>query len=274
MVSTTVRRVAPVVVTLVALLVSVGAWELPSTEPQGTTKPAVPDDLDAVMARVAQYVAEYGARVATVISTERYTQQISRDQRALPPRKLLAEFAMVHAGGEWHGFRDVFEVDGKPVKDREDRLLKLLTSGAADAIERGRAIADESARHNVGVIVRNFNTPTMALAFLTAENQPRLRFTRKRIESNRGRTEWKIEFLEVTRPTIIRTPAGLDMPAEGTVWVDPKDGTVLKTTFQLMGGTGVRFEPNMTKETDLLERGFRTGEATADPQQILGHGSL
>ena len=78
----------------------------------------------------------------------------------------MSEFAIVKAAGRvgWSGFRDVVEVDGKPVSDRRDRLLSLLTGPAGGEAEL-RRIADESARYNVGPVIRNFNVPTTALFF-------------------------------------------------------------------------------------------------------------
>src|SRR6185437_3448968 len=47
------------------------------------------------------------------------------------------------------GERDVVSVDGKPVRDRQDRLMGLFRSGTPDFAEV-RRIADESARFNIG----------------------------------------------------------------------------------------------------------------------------
>jgi hypothetical protein len=50
------------------------------------------------------------------------------------PKELKAEFAIVRvAGGGWTGFRDVIEFEGKPVQDRKDRLVSLLTNTAGDS---------------------------------------------------------------------------------------------------------------------------------------------
>ena len=69
-------------------------------------------------------------------------------------RRLVSEFALVpnaSASAGWLGFRDVIEVDGKPVTNRRDRLQALFQSGAPD-LTAARRIADEGARYNIGTV--------------------------------------------------------------------------------------------------------------------------
>ena len=73
-------------------------------------------------------------------------------------------------------FRDVFEVDGKPVRDREDRLQKLFLAPSPDAYAQLVRIKEESARYNIGSVDRNINLPLFALQFLRAEHRTRSRF--------------------------------------------------------------------------------------------------
>ena len=47
----------------------------------------------------------------------------------------------------WVGYRDTFEVDGKPVRDRDERLERLLSDGAVGQAAR---IAEQNARFNLG----------------------------------------------------------------------------------------------------------------------------
>ena len=51
----------------------------------------------------------------------------------------------------------------------------------------------------------------------------------------------KVTFAERQHPTIIRTKQGKDMPVKGTAWIDPTEGRVLKTNFQIV--TDARIEP-------------------------------
>lgn len=81
---------------------------------------------------------------------------------------LVSDFLMIRWPGEaaWFGFRDVAMVDGKPVRDRDERLVKLFTENSRNVFERADLIAAESARHNIGDVFRNINVPTQALDFL------------------------------------------------------------------------------------------------------------
>ena len=72
----------------------------------------------------------------------------------------------------------MFEVDGQPVRDRSERLMKLFvqpSSSTADQVER---IVIESARYNIGNVLRTINVPVFALLILDPANQPRFMFKR------------------------------------------------------------------------------------------------
>jgi hypothetical protein len=146
---------------------------------------------------------------------------------------LVSEYALVRAGDDWEGFRDVYEVDSRPVGERQDRLQKLFLDSPEHALRQARQIADESARYNMGNIRRNFNTPTMALLFLHEKYRGRFRFKKGGEDRIDGAAVWKIKYEEVQRPSIIRTSAGKDMPVDGTFWIDPQGGRVLKSHMQM-----------------------------------------
>src|SRR4029079_4179436 len=94
-------------------------------------------------------------------------------------------------------------------------------------------LANESARYNVGPISRNFNVPTSALFFFQPANLSRFTFTRKGTKKIEGVTAWEIEFKETKSPTLIMTRGGKDVPVEGTLWVDPEEGTVVQTRIKM-----------------------------------------
>jgi hypothetical protein len=184
---------------------------------------------------MSQYVAAYGARAAMFVGTERYTQIVEASSgRAYSPTRLVSEFAIVRtdAGDDWTGYRDVIEVNGQVVVQRRDRLLRLLTGTTIDAAQL-KQIVDESARYNVGPVIRNLNVPTMVLFLLQPKMAPRLSFKRRGTKEIEGVQTWALEFKETARPTIIRTREGKDVPASGQVWVVPADGTVVRTLLEL-----------------------------------------
>jgi hypothetical protein len=137
-------------------------------------------------------------------------------------------------------FRDVFEVDGRPVRARDERLLHLADDPAGVSM---RQIVTESARYNIGDIERTINVPVLPLMFVLPENQWRFKFnvqkgtqplsTSKDIPSSSPRftvsTEvWVIEYREVERPTIIRFVDGRrSIPVHGRFWIEPASGRVL-----------------------------------------------
>ena len=139
----------------------------------GATAPKA-DDL---VARAGQYVVEYGQQLSLVIGVERYAQWMQNADQVRPlVRNLVSEFALVRVGDDWLGFRDVVELDGKAVGDRQDRLQQLFLQAPTTAVQSSRGIADASARYNLGPLQRNFNVPTTSLFFVHPTNRPRFSF--------------------------------------------------------------------------------------------------
>jgi hypothetical protein len=202
------------------------------------TPSRIPDPrLDEIMHRAAAYVAAYGEQMSAVVGVEKYTQHVNPiGGSTTRPRELVAEFALVKSGGPvpWSGYRDVLEVNGEPVHDRRDRIVKILTDSKNPLEEAGRLTA-ESARFNVGPVSRNFNLPTTALFFFHDSNLSRFTFTRKGTKKIDGVDTVEIAFRETRRPTLIATRDGKDVPCEGLLWVLPDDGTIVRTRLQLKG---------------------------------------
>jgi len=210
----------------------------------GSLSPAQEPTLEQVMERVGRYVASYGEKAAVVVASEKYSQSVLIDGADMGrPRELKAEFAIVRvAGGGGTGYRDVIEFEGKPVQDRKDRLVSLLTNTEGDASELIR-IANEGARFNIGPISRNFDVPTAAMFFFLPSEHERFTFARKGARKVEGIDTWEIEFRETRRPTLIMTRAGKDVPIEGTLHVKPDDGTVVRTRFRMRNFADVEAAP-------------------------------
>ena len=213
--------------------------------------PPVPADLAPVLERAARYVLDYEQSLHDVAAEEDYTQwalRVPTDTSGISlscttgacRRTTRADVVFVRLGGAipWATFRDVFEVDGQKVRDREARLEALFSaSSPATVVQRARAILNESARYNIGPAVRNINFPTLSLAFLLPLNQGR--FAWKRGGTRRfGTVEGlEVRFEEVARPTLVDQDGRGDLPAKGRFWIDPARGTVLRSE------TEFRFEP-------------------------------
>jgi hypothetical protein len=202
--------------------------------------------LEDLLRRAGAYVVAYEQSLSAVIAEEYYDQRFYRPAhgRLLEIQQLRSDVVIVRseAGGlPWLLLRDVFQVNGEDVRDRDDRLARLLLSGDLADSERARAIIDEGARFNLGA-PRNYNVPTLALAFLHPDVQPRFRFERRGSGQVEGRRFVEVHFEEVSRPTIVRLSSeNLDVPATGQVWIDPDDGTVGRTALRLEPSHGPPF---------------------------------
>jgi len=239
--------------------------------------------------RASRYVESFQRNFGSVVAEERYEQTLRRviganttsvQRGGGGPMEtvLISDFLLVQVPGEgWLPFRDVFERDGKQVRDRQERLAALFLKGSSrSAFAQARAIMDEGARYNIGNVARNINMPTLPLPFLTAQHRARFSFKAgKREENDPGAV---IEFKETGRPTFISTTGGRDLPVSGRFWVEERDGTVLRTelhavdtsveahivvTYEPDAGTGlmvpVRMEERYRRSRDPMEvRGVAT----------------
>ena len=214
-----------------------------------------PDDsLDQVLARASSYVGGYEQAFSLLVAEERYVQEIRRpdtvgaggnlSQRnpgggfssgggVRSRRVLRSDYLLVRlgGGGGWMPFRDVFEVDGRAVADRDDRLARLFLAPSPTSFDQASRIMADSTRHNLGTVTRTVNIPTLALMFLHAEIRARFDFERQSVATLQGRTAWRIDYRERERPTLIRTTNGRDLAMTGSLWVDPATGVVLKTSM-------------------------------------------
>ena len=189
-----------------------------------------------MLQRAGAYVVAFEERLSALIAEEHYEQRLAKRgfNRWVRKRELRSDVLIVRreAGGlPWLLFRDIFEVDGREVRDREGRLEKLFIDEQEDAEEQAQAIVDEGARYNLGPILRNYNVPTLVLAFLHPDLQPSFRFEMEGTETVDGRRVVRIGFQEAARPTLIGGDD--DIPSRGRVWVDPDDGAVARTELQV-----------------------------------------
>jgi hypothetical protein len=220
---------------------------------------AAQTDVSVLVARAGAYVDTFQQNFGSVVAEERYEQKLRRAPGANttlqrggggPTETVLrSDFLLVQVKGEgWLPFRDVFERDGKQLRDREERLAAIfLSGGGRNAFEQARAVMDEGARYNIGNVNRNINVPTLPLAFLTDRHRSRFEFKLgKRSDSEAGVV---IEFRETGRPTFVATTGGRDLPVRGKFWVSEADGTVLRTELEAID-TSVAAHITVTYERD------------------------
>jgi VWFA-related protein len=211
----------------------VGAPAAAKTPPP-TRDPALAELLE----KAGAYVAGYERTFSDLLAEEKYTQQLllSRHGGVQQTRVMRSELLFVRLPGDipWTTFRDVFESDGRAVRDRESRLEKLFVAPQGKAVEQAEAILRESARFNLGRTWRNFNVPVAALPFLHPRNQDRFAWERKGMRTIEGVRTAQVHYEETRRPALIRdTGSGGSIPARGDFWIDPANGRVLRSEMTL-----------------------------------------
>ena len=139
----------------------------------------------------------------------------------------------------WVSFRDVFEVNGAPVRDREDRLKKLFLEPGVDARAQLLAIKEESARYNIGPLERNINVPMFLLKFLSPANRSHSKFRVAGRSEYDGVQTWRIEFTEIDQPTLIKDRNERDVPAKGSFLIEQSTGAIMETQLRLEGSAYV-----------------------------------
>ena len=206
--------------TLVLLTVSVGAQTF---------------RLGDVVARLDGYLQGYGDRLANIVAEETYRQWVEQGPttgRLTTSRMLRSDFALTLTSerNRWVGYRDTFEVDGVPVREREERLERLLSSGE---VRQAARVAEENARFNLGegLISRNINIPTFALEIMHPRFRDRVKVRRTGTDVLDGRPGWLIEFREQNLLTLVRTPEGDAQPSRVVALVDAQTGEVLRTVL-------------------------------------------
>ena len=177
-------------------------------------------ELQALLSRVVGYVAGYRQQYSGIVADEDYTQRTPTEQVRLRSDFLLVK---TEADEGWVSFRDVYDVNGAPVRDRDDRLKKLFLEPSVDSARQLQQIKEESARYNLGGdVTRNVNVPLFPLLFLDSGNVPRFQF---RLDGRRDARGFRtIYFEERQRPTIVK-----DMRASGSFLVDETSGAVVQT---------------------------------------------
>lgn len=208
--------------------------------PASAAPPASSVPPQELLPRMRAYVGAYESTLAGIVAEERYVQTYSQRVNPYPAparlerRELRSEmgFAWFPSPGTWFGFRDVLEVDGSPVRDRQQRLEQLFVTRTFPSTEQLGRVAASSARFNIGPARRNFNVPTMTLLVASPANQGRFSFELRGYDEVDGVRVALIAFAEKGSPTMI-TRDGRDWPSRGLLWVEPVSGGIWRTDLQL-----------------------------------------
>lgn len=232
---------------LLALGASLHAQEIPT--------------LRGVLKRAGAYVQDFERQLSRIVAEETYEQAV--DLRASTPggsttrqqrRRLKSDLLLMRpqAGVSWVQFRNVFNVDGEPVRDREQRLTSLFFQPNVTTRQHVARIRSESARYNIGNVNRTMNVPVLPLGVLQPDAQRRFAFSvtgdanRQGDSSHalpasprfRASTEmWNVSFEEKRGPTLVRgEPRGEDLFSRGRLWIEPESGRVLMAEMIVENG--------------------------------------
>jgi hypothetical protein len=223
--------------------------------------------LGTVLERAGVYVARYLDVMSGLTAEERYVQDLVGlnavpSGMSLPPpittrppeapkppvpeligaerRELRADIVLVKVGPplEWRMYRDVYEVDGRPVRDRAERLAALFLQPAETARAQAERIAEVSARFNLSNMGRVLNEAGLPLAFLQTSLQPRFHFVLDR--RDRG-TVWAVRYAEQGHPTLFWHNRTIENPSSGRFWIDVVTGEVTRTEHVVSQGLTATF---------------------------------
>lgn len=194
--------------------------------------------LEVLLDRLASYIEQYERDLAAVVSEEHYVQDVSGANAIMWPsqRVLRSDFLLTRSTADgWVAFRDVFEVDGKMVQDRTDRLIQLFIKPSGDSVTQVNRIVEESAKYNIGGVRRTVNVPTMVFQFARRDQQSRSQF-RRGSKTKVGEVETReIRFTERALPRIIQTID--NAAAQGVFWIEEDTGRIHRTELRISTGT-------------------------------------
>jgi hypothetical protein len=219
------RRIA-----LIAALVVLACRTAPVASPADHQQPDT--SLKALVAAASKYVAKYQQDFAFLIADEAYSQTRTDAGDHVQNRLMKSEFFLTYlpADDEWVAVRDVKDVDGTPVANRED-LRTLLAKGGEIRGLIAQVIA-RNARYNIGTTTRNFNEPTLPLLLLGDKRVNDVKFERRAVIREGAALLATLGFEERGRPTLVRGPEG-PLPAKGDIVIEAGTGVVRRTTFAL-----------------------------------------
>jgi hypothetical protein len=189
--------------------------------------------VEELVPKASTYVHQFIERFSNVVAEETYEQQITVPRRK---RVLLSDFLLVRYPGDqlWLALRDVAEVDGEPVRERADRIMKLFLEPPSSALRRATEIAGASSRYNL-IDIGSLNSPLLALSFLQRQYVDRFRFNLAGLEKKLGPDVRTVRFVEFRQPTILKRNVNTDLFTRGLMWIEEGTGRVVKTELRVGG---------------------------------------
>ena len=249
------------VAAVAAMLVS------PPAEAQKSPKPSEKE----LLGRVAAYIRAYVPQLINIVTEETFDQE--RKGNPVVRRRLLSDILLVAFPGmahRWMLFRDVTDVDGQPVADKEARLVNLFVSPSGGSFEQATRIARDSERFHLPGTSYTAN-PLFMIILLQESYHSRLKFD---VGDEAREFGPGVRILHVEEPSMLlmlrnstrrplETPLFTAAGGRGRAWVEVATGRVLQTEARLPGP-----RPSMTAtSTTTFVQSDRVGVLVPEMQQ-------
>lgn len=241
---------------------------------QNDLEQLTPLSTEMLVERGGHYAQRFERSMTTVVLEERYVQIIKN--WALPPqapdeahlewvddlsrirpdvivkqrRHTRSDLLLVQLPNQtWAAFRDTFEVNGRERRGRDDRLRRLFLQQTEDSRQQLRRINQASAEWNLGGVYRDINVPTSAVFLLHPRIQRRFSFSAGAASAVTGVACRVVALTEKTKPTVVRSWRGSDIPLTGNVCIDV-EGKIWRTRLDLDPQYTVRGMIEVTYRSD------------------------
>jgi hypothetical protein len=191
------------------------------------------DPVPQYLALARAYVERWQQDLSGVVAEETYVQHLEQRFGSTATLRLRSDVLLVRVRDLWVGFRDIAEIDGRPIAGRSKRLEDLfLKNPLSEALDQARRISDEGSRYNLGHVYRNFNVPTTTLRVLDANRAARVKFSLDGKADRGGQPAIVLSYKESEAPTIVLTTNRQFVFTHGRLWIDPATGRVLATEMK------------------------------------------
>ena len=215
---------------LLVVLIAIGVLEL-CASPVVRTQDA---EVGELARRVAAYARRFISEFSNVVSEEEYDQRFTIGSRK---RHLKSDFLLVGYPGRPEVvmvFRDVREVDGKAVRDKQDRITKLFLQPFNNAAKRAQEIHRDGLR--LSVDNGRLMDPLTVVGYLQPEYQGGFRISLGDTAKDLGADIREIDLLPM--------PGRGRTSKQSRAWVSETTGEIYKT--ELQSGFGGRAEITTT----------------------------
>jgi hypothetical protein len=214
-------------------------------------------DLTSLVLAAAASAARIVQGFTNVVAEEEY-REWRAPQRAA--RRVRSDYLLVRFPGEqgrWLEFRDVREVNGRAVGDRDERITRLFLEPFDSGMRRAIEIGEASAEH-LPLLYR----PLLGVTYLQAAYVPAFRFKVGGVERIGGMAVHRLDF-EHNPDVPLEISAG-GVRVTGRAWLDAGLTGIVRTQLALGEGR------SRVELVTSFGRDERLGIAVPSELQIIG----